>query len=169
MFSNNGKKKTLQDLFEEQLKDLYSAEDQLISALPKMAEKASTPQLKRAFTDHLEETKRHKQRIEQACEIIDCDPSGHTCKAMKGLVKEGEDWMGEDADPDVMDAGLIAAAQRVEHYEIAGYGTVCTFADVLGFGDIKDLLGQTLEEEKAADDLLTQIAESTVNQNADKH
>ena len=165
----NDKKKTLQDLFEEQLKDLYSAETQLIEALPKMAEKATTQQLKRAFNDHLQETKTHKQRLEQAGEILGIDLDGHTCKAMKGLVKEGEDWMSEDADADVMDAGLIAAAQRVEHYEIAGYGTVCTFADVLGHSDIKDLLGQTLDEEKNADSLLTQIAETTVNQHADKN
>ncbi|CAN5249902.1 ferritin-like domain-containing protein [soil metagenome] len=166
---SNNKKKTLQDLFEEQLKDLYSAETQLIAALPKMADKASTPQLKRAFSDHLEETKQHKERVERACKTAGIEPGGHTCKAMKGLVAEGEEWMKEDADDDVMDAGLIAAAQRVEHYEIAAYGTVCTFADVLGHSDIKASLGKTLDEEKAADNLLSQIAETSVNQHADKN
>lgn len=159
-------KKTLKDLFEEQLKDLYSAESQLIDALPKLAKKASNEDLKQAFKDHLEETKEHKKRVEKAAEMIDLDPTGHTCKAMKGLLKEGEDWMEEDADEDVMDAGLIANAQRVEHYEIAAYGTVLTFAKQLGYSEIKDLLGETLDEEKAADDTLTQIAEATVNQDA---
>lgn len=162
------KKKTLQDLFEEQLKDLYSAESQLIEALPKMAKKASNSDLKKAFTDHLEETKEHKKRVEKAAKLIDLDPTGHTCKAMKGLVKEGEEWMAEDADADVMDAGLIAAAQRVEHYEIAAYGTVLTYAKQLGHKEIKELLGETFEEEKAADGKLTKIAESAVNQDAEK-
>src|SRR5690606_24874826 len=123
------------DLYVAQLKDLYSAETQLIEALPKMAEAAAHPELKRAFQDHLQETKRQKERLEQIFRGLDQDPSGETCQAMKGLVKEGQDIIDADGDDAVRDAGLIAAAQRVEHYEIAGYGCVRTYAERLGRTD----------------------------------
>jgi ferritin-like metal-binding protein YciE len=151
---------SLKDLFEHQLKDLYSAEKQLIDALPDMAEKATHPELKKAFREHLEETKEHKKRLEEVCNELGVDPSGETCKAMQGLIKEGKDMMKEKASDEVMDAGLIADAQRVEHYEIAGYGTVCSFAESLGHSDIKEKLGKTLEEEKEADEKLLKLSQS---------
>lgn len=154
------------DLYVAQLQDLYSAEDQLVDALPKMAEAASHPELKRAFQDHLEVTRQQKDRLAQILESLGEDPGGETCEAMKGLVKEGEEIVKADADDAVRDAGLIAAAQRVEHYEIAGYGTVRTFADRLGRADDARLLDQTLAEEKDADGLLNRIAESVVNPDA---
>ena len=154
------------DLYVAQLQDLYSAEDQLVDALPKMADAASHPELERAFQDHLEATRQQKDRLRQILESLGEDPGGETCEAMKGLVKEGEEIIKADADDAVRDAGLIAAAQRVEHYEIAGYGTVRTFADRLGRrGDVR-LLDQTLSEEKEADGLLNRIAESVVNPDA---
>lgn len=154
------------DLYVAQLKDLYSAESQLLDALPQMAEAASHPQLKQAFQQHLEVTRRQKDRIEQIFRSLGEDPGGETCQAMKGLVKEGQEIIGADAQDDVRDAGLIAAAQRVEHYEIAGYGTVRTFAERLGRQDDARLLDETLSEEKDADDLLNQIAMSVVNPDA---
>lgn len=160
------KMKNLEDLFKHELKDLYSAEDQIIQALPKMAEKASNSQLRDGFKTHLEETKKQKQRLEEVCKELNFDPKGETCKAMQGLVKEGEEIMKEKADPEVMDAALIAAAQRIEHYEIAGYGTVCTYAEQLGYTDIKKKLGETLEEEKRTDEKLTKVA-SRVNEKAE--
>ena len=149
---------TLRDLFVEELKDLYSAEHQLIKALPKMAKAASSPDLKRAFESHLKETKAQVDRLEQVFAGLDMSPKGKKCKAMEGLVEEGAEWIEEDADPDVMDAGLIAAAQRVEHYEIAGYGCVRTYAQLLGETKAASLLQKTLDEEGAADKKLTQIA-----------
>ncbi len=154
------KMKSLQDLFEHQLKDLYSAESQLIDALPKMAKKASDSKLKKAFEDHLEETKQHKQRLEKVCKELGIEASGETCKAMKGLIAEAESTMKENAEADVMDAALIAEAQRVEHYEISGYGTACTYADILGHTKVKEELGNTLDEEKTSDEKLTKIAKS---------
>lgn len=154
------KLKNLEDLFKHELKDLYSAETQIIEALPKMAKKASNPDLKKAFEDHLEETKTQKKRIEEVCKKLDFDPKGETCKAMKGILKEAEDMLKEDADPEVMDAALIAEAQRVEHYEIAGYGTVCTYAERLGYNDIKNKLAETLEEEKSADNKLNKVSKN---------
>lgn len=158
---------TLEDLFHHQLRDLYSAEKQLIKALPEMAQKASTDELRNAFNEHLEETKKQKERIEKVCEKLDISPEGETCKAMEGLIKEAKEFMGENADADVMDAGLIADAQRVEHYEIAGYGTVCQFAERLGKNEIKQILGETLEEEKSADSKLMNIAKNKVNKKAE--
>jgi ferritin-like metal-binding protein YciE len=148
----------LRDLFVDELKDLYSAEHQLIKALPKMAKAASSPELKRAFESHLNETKVQVDRLEQVFAGLDMSPKGKKCKAMEGLVDEGAEWMEEDADSDVMDAGLIAAAQRVEHYEIAGYGCVRTYAQLLGETKAATLLQRTLNEEGAADKKLTQIA-----------
>jgi len=154
---------SLQDLFIEQLKDLYNAENQLIKALPKMAKAASDETLQSAFTEHLEQTKGHVQRLEQVFEELGESPKGKTCKAMKGLIEEGEEMMDEDATPDVMDAGLIAAAQRVEHYEIAGYGTVRSYAQLLGNKKAADLLQKTLDEEGETDKKLTSLAEKLIN------
>ena len=150
---------TMEDLFVDQLRDLYSAEDQLIQALPKMAQAASSPDLKTAFQQHLEETRNHKKRIERIFSDLSMSASGQKCEAMEGLVKEGEEALQLSGDPLVKDAALIAAAQRVEHYEMAGYGTVRTFAAQLGHGDAKDLLQQTLNEEGEADKKLTALAE----------
>ena len=154
------------DLYVAQLQDLYSAETQLVDALPKMADAASHPELKRAFQDHLGTTKRQKDRLDQIFRSLGADPGGETCQAMKGLVKEGQEIIDADAPDAVRDAGLIAAAQRVEHYEIAGYGTVQTFAERLGRRDDARLLGETLAEEKEADGLLNRIAEQVVNPDA---
>jgi ferritin-like metal-binding protein YciE len=158
--------KSLEDLFIDELRDLYNAENQLLKALPKMAKAASSPELRTAFTDHLTETEGHVARLEQVFEELGKSPKGKTCKAMKGLVEEGGEIIEEDAEEHVRDAGLIAAAQRVEHYEMAGYGTVATFARILGQSQIEKLLRQTLKEEGAADKKLTTLAESTVNDKA---
>ena len=159
----------LQDLFVEQLRDLYNAEKQLVKALPKMAKKASDDSLKQAFTTHLEETKGHVERLEQIFESLGKRAGGKTCKAMKGLVEEGQEAMEEDATPEVLDAALIAAAQRVEHYEIAGYGTVRAYAKLLGNSEAAKLLQQTLDEEGSADKKLTKLAESTINVEAEQN
>jgi len=153
----------LQDLLKEDLKDVYNAENQLIKALPKMAKNATNPQLKEAIQTHLEETKEQVERLEQVMEMLGMPARGKTCKAMQGLLEEGKEVMDEDAEDDVMDAALIGAAQKVEHYEIATYGTLCTYADLLGLKDAKRLLGQNLEEEKKTDQLLTELAESVIN------
>jgi ferritin-like metal-binding protein YciE len=154
---------SLQDLYVEELKDIYNAENQLIKALPKMAKAASSEELKSAFTTHLEETREHAQRLEQIFEKLGASPKGKKCKGMEGLLEEGKEMMGEDAEPEVMDAGLIAAAQRVEHYEMAVYGTVRAYAKLLGDDEAARLLQQTLEEEGATDKKLSDIAESQIN------
>jgi len=153
----------LEDLFVDQLRDLYNAEKQLVKALPKMAKKASDEDLKQAFSTHLEETKGHVERLEQIFDQLGKRASGKTCKAMKGLVEEGQEAMEEDAEPEVLDAALIAAAQRVEHYEIAGYGTVRAYAKLLGNSEAAKLLQQTLDEEGETDKKLTKLAETTIN------
>ena len=153
----------LQDLMKEDLKDVLHAEKQLIKALPKMIKTATNPQLQEAFQNHLEETKVQAERVEQVMEMMGMPVKTKTCKAMQGLLEEGKEVMSEDADDDVMDAALIGAAQKVEHYEIATYGTLCTYAELLGLRDAKKLLGQNLEEEKKTDQLLTQLAESVIN------
>lgn len=158
--------KTLKDLFEHQLKDLYSAENQLIDALPKLVEEANDSALKQAFKDHLEETKDHKKRIEKICDELEISPEGETCKAMQGLIKETKSFIEEGKDDDVSDAGLIAEAQRVEHYEISGYGTAARYAKELGYHDISIMLQQTLDEEYSADNKLTKLAESRLNKKA---
>ncbi len=151
-----GQISTLHELFLEQLKDLYSAETQLIEALPEMAEAAHAKALKKGFEAHLEQTKEHARRIEQIfTNLGEGEPTGKTCQAMKGLIKEGKETISEDATPAVKDAALIAAAQRVEHYEIAGYGTVRTYATLLGHDDAAALLQKTLDEEAATDQKLT--------------
>jgi ferritin-like metal-binding protein YciE len=159
------KMKTLNDLFLHELKDLYSAEKQLTKALPKMAKAASNDSLKEAFQNHLEETQGHVERLEKIFEQLDASPRGTKCKAMEGLIEEGQELMDEDMEGDVMDAALICAAQRVEHYEIAGYGGARTFAERLGNDAAAKLLQQTLDEEAAADKKLTEIS-STVNEAA---
>jgi len=158
--------KTLTDLFHDQLQDAYSAETQLTKALPKMAKAAGSPDLKAGFEQHLQETKNQLTRLEQACKSVGCKTGSNTCEAMEGLVAEGEEIIGLGLDPDALDAGLIAAAQKVEHYEIALYGTLCTFAKQLGHGDVGRLLHQTLEEEKRTDQKLTALAERGINQMA---
>lgn len=160
------KLKTLHDLYVDELKDLYNAENQLLKALPKMAKAASDPQLAQAFTDHLEETTGHVDRLEKIFKKLDASPKGKKCKAMEGLLEEGKDLMAEDADPSVMDAALIAAAQRVEHYEMAGYGCVRTYARLLGYEEAADLLQETLDEEGTADKKLTDLAETVINAEA---
>ena len=153
----------LRDLYIDELRDLYSAEKQLVRALPKMAKNASDEQLKQAFETHLEETKGHVDRLEQIFDKLGKKPGGKTCKAMQGLVEEGKEKMEEDAEPEVLDAGLISAAQRVEHYEIAGYGTVRTYAKLLGDDEAARLLQKTLDEEGQTDKKLTQLAENSIN------
>ncbi|HEX3444455.1 MAG TPA: ferritin-like domain-containing protein [Chthoniobacterales bacterium] len=160
------KLETVTDLFLAELRDLYSAENQLVDALPKMADAASSTELKQAFTHHLEETNKHVTRLDEVFTRLSEDPKGETCEAMKGLVKEGEEFIHAKGEPEVRDAGLIGAAQRVEHYEMAGYGTVKTLAQRLGFQDIAKLLETTLNEEKAADQKLTSVAEGNVNPTA---
>ena len=146
-----------------ELRDLYDAENQLLKALPKLAEAANAPGLKLALSQHLEETKGHVARLDRVFRELEVKPSGETCEAMKGLVKEGEEFIQAKGEPAVRDAGLIGAAQRVEHYEMAGYGTARTLAKRLGFQDIAISLQQTLEEEGEADRKLTAVAENEVN------
>src|SRR4030095_8233223 len=153
----------LRDLYIDQLKDLYSAENQLIKALPRMAKAASNEELKQSFETHLEETRVHDKRIQKVMEKLGANPKGKKCKAMEGLIEEAKEVLEEDAEPEVLDAGLIAAAQRVEHYEIAGYGTVRSYAELLGDKEAARILQQTLDEEGKTDKLLTQLAESSIN------
>lgn len=160
------KLESLKDLYLEQLKDLYSAETQLVDALPKMAEAASSPDLRQGFTDHLRQTNEHVQRLERIFQNLGEKPKGHTCEGMKGLIKEGEEMIKMRGESSVRDAGLIACAQRVEHYEIAGYGTVRTYAELLGHGEHVTLLERTLQEEEETDERLTELAESHVNEEA---
>ncbi len=157
---------SLQDLLVEELQDLYDAEQQLTEALPKMAKAAKNAQLQKAFNAHLTETEEHVRRLEQAFEALGEKAKRKTCKAMKGLVAEGSEVIEEDAVPEVKDAALIAAAQRVEHYEMAGYGAARTFAKTLGENEVAELLQTTLDEEGEADKKLTKIAESQVNERA---
>jgi ferritin-like metal-binding protein YciE len=154
---------SLEDLFVNQIEDLYDAENRLTKALPKMADAASSSSLKQAFQSHLTETEGHVSRLETIFREVNVEPKRETCQAMKGLISEGEDMVGATGDPAVKDAALIAAAQRVEHYEISGYGTARTIAQQLGLTDAATLLQQTLNEEKAADQKLNTIAESSVN------
>lgn len=161
----------LTDLLVHEIQDLYSAETQLVEALPKMAAAAHDPHLKDAFEDHLKETRGQVNRLMKAASILGVEPTGETCEAMKGLIREGSETIGTLADPTVKDAALIAAAQRVEHYEIAGYGSAACFAHCTDQKEVEDLLKKTLSEEKEADDKLTGIAKggifsSGINQEA---
>lgn len=161
------KLESLQDLLVEQLKDLYSAENQLIKALPKMAKAASSPELRAGFEEHLEQTRKQAERIEQICEQMGISPKGKKCAAMEGLIEEGKELMEEDADPAVLDAGLIASAQKVEHYEMASYGCARTWAEELGLDQAAELLEATFKEEKETDEKLTQLAKQGVNVEAE--
>ena len=153
----------LQKLFLDELADIYGAEKQLIKALPKMAKAATNEDLRAGFEGHLEDTKNHVKRLEYIAGQLDCKLTGHRCKAMEGLIAEGAELISEDAEEHVRDAGLIGAAQRLEHYEIAAYGTARALAKCLGCDDVVDILTDTLEEEKATDEKLTDLAESAVN------
>ena len=159
------KVESIEDLFLDELKDLYSAEKQITKALPKLVKAASTQELSAAFDSHLQETKGHVERLEEIFQKLGKKGTGKTCEGMKGVLEEGSEVVQEIEKGPIRDAGLIAAAQRVEHYEIAGYGSVRSFAELLGKTDIVELLEQTLDEEKAADEKLTKISES-VNQEA---
>ena len=158
---------TLKDLYVDELKDLYSAEKQIIKGLTKMSKAANAPQLKDAFRTHLEETRVHAERLEQICRDMGVSPRGKKCVGMEGLIEEGNELIQEDPDPDVLDAGLISKAQHIEHYEMAGYGTVRTYARQLGFDNHAELLQQTLDEEGKTDHLLTDLAESGINVEAE--
>jgi len=157
---------TLQDLYLHELRDLYDTEKRVEESLAEMAETATSPELKQAFEDHLAETRNHVNRLDQVFEMLDEKPKRHKCKGIQGIIEEGEELMDEDAAPAVTDAALITSAQRVEHYEIAAYGAVRTYARRLGFEDQARLLQQTLDEEGQADKRLTALAESYVNEEA---
>lgn len=152
-------KDSLRELYVDELKDLYNAETQLVKALPKMAKASSNAELRQGFEEHLRQTSEHVSRLEQIFEMLGEKPTGKKCLGMEGLVKEGAETMQEDYEDAVMDAAIIGAAQRVEHYEIAGYGTVRAFAEQLGESEHVSLIEQTLQEEKETDDKLTQLAE----------
>ena len=157
---------TLEQLYIDELRDLYSAESQLLKALPKMAKGASSNELKDAFEKHLEQTRGHVQRLEEIFEQLDESPKGKTCYGMKGLIEEGSEILSEDGEDSVLDAGIIVAAQKVEHYEIASYGSVRTFANLLGQKEAARLLQATLDEESEANELLNELAEGVVNTDA---
>jgi len=157
---------TLKELYVNELRDLYNAESQLIKALPKMAKGASSDELRDAFEKHLEQTKRHVQRLEEVFDEIDEKPKGKACQAMKGLIEEGSELLKADGDDSVIDAGIIVAAQKVEHYEIAGYGSVRTFAQLLGKDKSAEPLQTTLDEESETNELLNNLAEDIVNPEA---
>jgi ferritin-like metal-binding protein YciE len=159
---------SLHDLYVDELKDLYSAENQLLKALPKMAKAASSPDLKAAFQEHLEVTRQQVERLETIFKELEVSPRGKKCKAMEGLIEEGKEMMEEDAAPSVMDAALIGAAQRVEHYEMAGYGCVRTYARLLNYEEAANLLQETLDEEGEADKKLSELAESVINIEAEE-
>ena len=169
---NNSQKKgnmkldTLEQLYINELRDLYSAENQLLKALPKMAKGASSPELKDAFEKHWEQTTGHVARLEQLFEQLDESPKGKTCHAMKGLIEEGSEILKEEGEDSVLDAGMIVAAQKVEHYEIASYGSVRTFANLLGKDEEAKLLQATLDEESETNEILNRLAETIVNPEA---
>ncbi len=158
--------KSLEDLFVNMLKDVYYAEKQILKALPKMAKKADSEDLRQAFEHHFEETEGQVERLEQVFALCELKPAGKTCPAIKGILEEGEEDMKEAADGDVRDAGMIADAQAVEHYEIARYGTLIAWATQLGMNDAAGLLKETLEQEYNADRLLTELAEGSLNREA---
>jgi ferritin-like metal-binding protein YciE len=157
----------MQDLYLHELKDIHNAEKQILQALPKMAKAASHQELRQAFEEHQRVTEEQVRRLETIFDDLGQKPSGKKCKGMEGLIEEGEEILSEDADPDVRDAALIAAAQRVEHYEIAAYGTARTYARHLGFDKHAELLQQTLDEEGQTDERLTKLAESRINRDAE--
>lgn len=154
---------TLKDLYIHELQDLYSAETQLVEALPLIAEAANHPDLKAAFEAHLAETREHVIRLEEVLRLAGADTEGEKCKGMEGLLKEGQSLIDEEADPEVLDAGLIVAAQKVEHYEIAGYGSVRAFAELLGEEEAVEILSLTFDEERGADEKLSHLALTVIN------
>lgn len=154
---------TLEELLADELKDLYSAENQLVKALPKIAKAVDSPDLRSVFEDHLKQTRKHVERLERICEKLEINPGGRKCVGMEGLIEEGTEILHSEGETEPLEAGVIGAAQRVEHYEIAAYGTARAHARQLGFIEIANLLDKTLQEEKQADDRLTQIAENQVN------
>jgi ferritin-like metal-binding protein YciE len=160
------KMKSLEDLFIHLLKDIYYAEKQILKALPKMAEKADSAELRKAFQHHLKETEGQVDRLEKVFALCDRKPVGETCPAIKGILEEGKEMMQDAVDPDALDAGMIADAQAVEHYEISRYGTLIAWANQLGMSDAAKLLSQTLEQEYNADQALTKLAESRLNREA---
>lgn len=159
---------SLHDLYVEELRDLYNAENQLLKALPKMAKAASDDSLRAAFEEHLEVTRGQVDRLDRIFKGLGMKPTGKKCVAMEGLIAEGKEMMEEDAEPAVLDAALISAAQKVEHYEMAGYGCVRTYARLLGYDDAAELLQETLDEEGEADQALTELAETVINVEAEE-
>jgi len=162
------KLKTLDDLLVHELQDIYHAEGQIVKALPKMIKAANHPELQAAFEEHLDQTEGHVERLEQVFKLLGAPAKGRKCDGMAGLIEEGKKMMEEDAEPAVMDAALIAAAQKIEHYEIASYGCVCTYAEMLGYDQVHDFLGQNLEEEETTDEKLTALAETVINLEAEE-
>jgi ferritin-like metal-binding protein YciE len=155
--------RTLEDLLADELKDLHSAETQLVKALPKIAKAVESQDLRSAFEEHLKQTHKHVERLERICEKLDVNPRGKKCMGMEGLLAEGIEILNSEGETEPLEAGFIGAAQRIEHYEIAAYGTARAHARQLGFIEIANLLGKTLNEEKRADEKLTKIAENQVN------
>jgi ferritin-like metal-binding protein YciE len=159
---------SLDDLLVHELQDIYHAEGQILKALPKLIKAASHPELQAAFEEHLQQTEGQVERLEQVFKLLGQPVKGKKCDGMAGLIEEGKKTMEEDADPAVMDAALIAAAQKVEHYEIASYGCVCTYAEMLGYDQVHDLLGQNMEEEELTDEKLSTLAETVINIEAEE-
>ena len=158
---------SLDDLLVHELQDIYHPENQILKALPKMIRAATHPDLKQAFETHRRETEGQVRRLEQAFKLLGVPAKGKKCEGMAGLIEEGRKLMEEEAEPSVLDAALISAAQKVEHYEIASYGCVCTYAEMLGYDQVHELLGQNLDEEETTDQKLTALAESVINQEAE--
>jgi ferritin-like metal-binding protein YciE len=159
---------SLDDLLVHELQDIYNAESQMLKSLPKMIKAAAHPELQSAFEEHLEQTEGQVERLDQVFKLLGVPAKGRKCEGMAGIIEEGKKVIEEDADPAVKDAALIAAAQKVEHYEIASYGCVCTYAEMLGYDQVHDLLGQNLEEEETTDEKLTELAESVINVEAEE-
>jgi ferritin-like metal-binding protein YciE len=159
---------SLDDLLVHEMQDIYNAEGQILKALPKMIKAASNPDLKRAFEEHRVQTEGQVDRLEQAFRLLGVPARGRKCEGMAGLLEEGKKVMEQEADESVLDAALIAAAQKVEHYEIASYGCICTYAEMLGYDQVHELLGQTLDEEETADQKLTALAETVINPEAEE-
>jgi ferritin-like metal-binding protein YciE len=159
---------SLDDLLVHELQDIYNAEGQILKALPRMVKAATHPELQSAFEEHLEQTEGQVERLDQVFKLLGVPAKGRKCEGMAGLIEEGKKTMEEEAEPAVMDAALIAAAQKVEHYEIASYGCVCTYAEMLGYDQVHDLLGQNLEEEETTDEKLSALAESVINVEAEE-
>jgi ferritin-like metal-binding protein YciE len=159
---------SLDDLLVHELQDIYHAEGQILKALPKLAKAATNPDLKAAFEEHRVQTESHVKRLEDSFKLLGLPAKGKKCDGMAGLIEEGKKVMEQDAEPAVLDAALIASAQKVEHYEIASYGCVCTYAEMLGHDQVHEPLGQTLDEEETTDQRLTALAESVINPEAEE-